>query len=60
LHNQDEIERKDIREDDTVLLQRAGDVIPQVVAVVKDRRPDHSRPYAFPTLCPVCGSTLAR
>jgi DNA ligase (NAD+) len=60
LHNRDEIERKDIREDDTVIIQRAGDVIPQVVAVVKDRRPAHSRPYAFPTLCPVCGSTLAR
>jgi DNA ligase (NAD+) len=60
LHNQDEIERKDIREDDTVIIQRAGDVIPQVVEVVKDRRPAHSRPYPFPTHCPVCGSTLAR
>jgi DNA ligase (NAD+) len=60
LHNRDEIERKDIREEDTVVLQRAGDVIPQVVAVVKDRRPAHSRPYSFPTRCPVCGSTLAR
>ena len=60
LHNRDEIERKDIREDDTVIIQRAGDVIPQVVEVVKDRRPVHSRPYSFPTRCPVCGSTLAR
>jgi DNA ligase (NAD+) len=60
LHNQDEIERKDIREDDTVIVQRAGDVIPQVVEVVIDRRPAHSRPYLFPTRCPVCGSTLAR
>ena len=60
LHNRDEIERKDIREDDTVVIQRAGDVIPQVVEVVKDRRPVHSRPYSFPTRCPVCGSTLAR
>jgi len=60
LHNRDEIGRKDIREDDTVIIQRAGDVIPQVVAVVKDRRPAHSRPYPFPTHCPVCGSTLAR
>ena len=60
LHNRDEIERKDIREDDTVIIQRAGDVIPQVVEVVKDRRPPHSRPYIFPTHCPVCGSTLAR
>jgi DNA ligase (NAD+) len=60
LHNQDEIGRKDIREDDTVIIQRAGDVIPPVVEVVKDRRPAHSRPYAFPTHCPECGSTLAR
>jgi len=60
LHNRDEIERKDIREDDTVIIQRAGDVIPQVVEVVKDRRPAQSRPYPFPTRCPVCGSTLAR
>jgi len=60
LHNQDEIERKDIREDDAVVIQRAGDVIPQVVGVVNDRRPAHSRPYRFPTRCPVCGSTLAR
>jgi len=60
LHNRDEMERKDIREDDTVIIQRAGDVIPQVVEVVKDRRPAHSRPYPFPTRCPVCGSTLAR
>jgi DNA ligase (NAD+) len=60
LHNRDEMERKDIREDDTVIIQRAGDVIPQVVAVVKDRRPVHSRPYPFPARCPVCGSSLAR
>ncbi|MHB1025427.1 MAG: NAD-dependent DNA ligase LigA [Desulfobacteria bacterium] len=60
LHNRDEMERKDIREDDTVIVQRAGDVIPQVVAVVTERRPVHSRPYIFPTHCPVCGSTLAR
>ncbi len=60
LHNQDEMERKDIREGDTVVIQRAGDVIPQVVAVVKDHRPANSRPYLFPTHCPVCGSTLAR
>ncbi|MDD5761137.1 MAG: NAD-dependent DNA ligase LigA [bacterium] len=60
LHNRDEMERKDIREDDTVIIQRAGDVIPQVVEVIKDRRPAHSRPYPFPTHCPVCGSALAR
>jgi DNA ligase (NAD+) len=60
LHNQDEIERKDIREGDTVVVQRAGDVIPQVVEVSKEHRPAHSRPFLFPTHCPVCGSTLAR
>ena len=60
LHNRDEVERKDIREEDTVVVQRAGDVIPQVVEVVKDSRPVHSRPYTFPSHCPECGSALAR
>jgi DNA ligase (NAD+) len=60
LHNQDEIERKDIREGDTILVQRAGDVIPQVVRVVKELRPSDSQRYEFPTHCPVCGSLLAR
>ena len=60
LHNEDEIARKDIREGDTVIIQRAGDVIPQVVAVVEDRRPAHSRPYHFPTQCPECGSFAVR
>jgi DNA ligase (NAD+) len=60
LHNEDEIARKDIREGDTVVLQRAGDVIPQVVGVVAEQRPAESAPYAFPTACPVCGSHAAR
>lgn len=60
LHNQDEIERKDIREGDTVVVQRAGDVIPQVVRVAMERRPAHNHPFNFPKDCPVCGSLLAR
>lgn len=60
LHNEDEINRKDIREGDTVIIQRAGDVIPQVVSVVLARRPKHSRPYKFPHICPECGSKAVR
>ncbi len=60
LHNQDEIDRKDIREGDTVVIQRAGDVIPEVVGVITDLRPTDSRPYTLPELCPVCGSHAVR
>ncbi len=60
LHNEDEIARKDIRVGDTVLIQRAGDVIPQVVAVLSAKRPADSRPFLFPRQCPACGSRLAR
>ena len=60
LHNEDEIGRKDIREGDTVVVQRAGDVIPQVVAVVAKKRPRASRPFAFPDRCPRCGSRAVR
>jgi DNA ligase (NAD+) len=60
LHNEDEIARKDIRIGDTVVLQRAGDVIPQIVSVITEQRPKGSKPYHFPEGCPVCGSHAVR
>ncbi len=60
LHNADEIERLDVRVGDTVLIERAGDVIPRVVHVLFDRRPPDSRPYVFPRECPACESTAIR
>jgi DNA ligase (NAD+) len=60
LHNEDEIRRKDIRVGDTVVLERAGDVIPYVVQVVRARRPAHARPFRFPRRCPACGGLTLR
>lgn len=60
LHNEDEIRRKDIRIGDTVVVQRAGDVIPQVVRVIEDKRHKGAAPYVFPSHCPVCGSAAVR
>ncbi|MCL4315687.1 MAG: NAD-dependent DNA ligase LigA [Gammaproteobacteria bacterium] len=60
LHNQDEIERLDVRVGDAVIVRRAGDVIPEIVSVVRERRPPHTRPYHLPRHCPVCGADVVR
>ena len=60
LHNEDYIAEKDIRAGDTVVIQRAGDVIPQVVRIIPELRPEDSQPFAMPEACPVCGSLAIR
>ena len=60
LHNEEEARRKDVRVGDTVVVRRAGDVIPEVVSVVLDRRPEGTVPFSMPDACPVCGSAVGR
>ena len=60
LHNQDFIADKDIRIGDTVIVQKAGEIIPEIVSVVKDKRPEGTQPYRLPEYCPVCGAPVAR
>jgi DNA ligase (NAD+) len=60
LHNEDEVRRKDVRIGDTVIVRRAGDVIPEIVAVVKEKRPHGARPWTMPKTCPRCGSQVLR
>lgn len=60
LHNEDEIKRKDIRVGDTVIIHKAGDIIPEIVKVLPQLRPSHSKPFAFPTHCPVCNGAVKR
>jgi DNA ligase (NAD+) len=60
LHNEDEVRRKDVRIGDTVIVRRAGDVIPEIVRVLVDHRPPEAREFAMPTTCPECGSAVER
>lgn len=60
LHNQDEVERKDVRIGDTVWVQRAGEVIPEIVGVVLEKRPPDAKPFRMPEKCPVCGARVER
>jgi len=60
LHNEDEVRRKDVHVGDTVIVRRAGDVIPEIVSVVLERRPDDAKAFVIPATCPVCGSDIER
>lgn len=60
LHNEDEVRRKDVHIGDTVIVRRAGDVIPEVVSVVQEKRPANARTFQMPAVCPVCGSHVVR
>jgi DNA ligase (NAD+) len=60
LHNESELRRKDVRVGDTVVVRRAGDVIPEVVSVRRESRPAHARAFEFPAKCPVCGSNVVK
>lgn len=60
LHNEEELKRKDVRVGDTVLIERSGDVIPQVVSVMLGKRPRGAKPFAWPSRCPVCGTAVFR
>ncbi|MFQ5642343.1 MAG: NAD-dependent DNA ligase LigA [Thiogranum sp.] len=60
LHNEDEVRRKDVHVGDTVIVRRAGDVIPEIVSVILDRRPDDAKAFVMPSHCPVCGSDIER
>jgi DNA ligase (NAD+) len=60
LHNEDEVRRKDVRVGDTVLIERAGDVIPYVVQTIVSKRPEGAEPFVFPERCPACGGVAAR
>ncbi len=60
LHNEDEVRRKDVHIGDFVIVRRAGDVIPEVVSVIQDKRPAHAQPFRMPSHCPVCGSHIVK
>ncbi|HCL47742.1 TPA: DNA ligase (NAD(+)) LigA [Patescibacteria group bacterium] len=60
LHNEDEIKRKDVRVGDTVIVQKAGDIIPEVISVIKSKRPATAKPFKMPTTCPICSGKVVR